>query len=296
MLKRSGWKLPFALLLVLGAGLSVYYWNAGNREKALAADTDVAVGEAVFTPTRADMDTDVSGAVELSVDETGRAAVITDPGMYRISGRYDSTIVVDAEDQVVRLVLENADISTSDGPAIYVRSAGKVIIIIPEGTESVLSDSAYYSDTAAGGAVYSESDLTINGYGRLTVTGYRKDAVHTEGEFRLLGTLLKLKAKRHGIKANDGMLLMPLELGIEAEGDGLITSKAGQEQKGDVEIAAGQLSIIAGDTAIRSAKDLFVRSCHIDIKSVSEDIDAAGEMMIEEGCVSGSKNTYLEAD
>ncbi|MCR5773806.1 MAG: carbohydrate-binding domain-containing protein [Lachnospiraceae bacterium] len=281
---KRGSLTAFFILLAAGAGLSFLYW--GNAAEASATINEYeAAGplESGFEPTRADMDMGVEGAEDLFADPEGNLKIITDAGTYRLSGKYSRPVIIEAEDQVVRLVLDNAEISTSDGPAIYIRSAGKVIITVVEGTENRILDSAYYSDIIPNGAIYSESDLTINGLGQLSVTGYRKDAIHTEGEFKLIGGVLSLRAKRCGIKANDGMMIRPIKLDIESEEYGLLTSRAGTAPKGTIEISAGEISVVAGDTAVYSAKDIIIKECVVYFKSVVEDLKAAGEIHVEEG-------------
>ena len=277
--------ISLAILVILGAGLSVFYWESASAGSSSAENAGVVDASVLFQPTRADVLTDTEGAADLAADVDGGIPAITDGGIYRLSGRYTKTVVIEAEDQIVRLVLENAEISTNDGPAIYVRSAGKVFITVPAGTESILSDSAYYTDTIANGAVYSESDITVNGGGRLSITGYKDDAIHTEGELRLIGGDVHLKAKRSGIKANDGMLICPDSLDIASEKTGLMTSRAGQEKKGDIDIVFGKISIVAGDTSIRSAGDIYIMNCSVYMRSAVEDIHADGESHIDEACI-----------
>ncbi len=279
-MRRAGTAL--AILLILGIGLTAFYW----RSEAATPDGGAGTAQPVlFQPTRADMQTEAEGAADLPADAGGGAPSVTEGGTYRLSGRYTKTVMIEAEDQIVRLLLDNAEISTNDGPAIYVKSAGKVFITVPAGSESVLSDSAYYTDVTANGAIYSESDVTINGGGRLTITGYRDDAIHTEGELRLIGGSVSLMAKRCGIKANDGMLICPDSLDIASEKQGLVTSRPGQDKKGDIDIVFGHISIVAGDTAIRSAKDIYLMNCRVYMRSAVEDIHADGEAHVDEGCI-----------
>ncbi len=89
-----------------------------------------------------------------------------------ISGALDDgRIVVDTQDEeAVRLVLNGADISCSDSSAIYVKNAGKAVIILAEGTENSLSDGTEYvyddaQEEEPSAALFSKSDLTINGRG-----------------------------------------------------------------------------------------------------------------------------------
>ncbi len=76
------------------------------------------------------------------VSEKDGVITISDQGVYVLTGSYNGSIVVDAEDNdKVYLVLENADITAKDGPAIYEKNADKVIVLLPEGTDNSLTDS-----------------------------------------------------------------------------------------------------------------------------------------------------------
>ncbi len=84
---------------------------------------------------------------------------ISKAGTYVFSGSLnDGQIVVDAgKGDTVRLVLNGASISCSDGPAVYSRQAGLTVVILADGTNNTLTDGAEYADTSDdaphGGAV-----------------------------------------------------------------------------------------------------------------------------------------------
>ena len=86
----------------------------------------------------------------------------------------------------MKLVLNGADITCSTSAPIYVASARKTIITLAEGTENRVTDGgAYVLEDAASdepnAAIYSKSDLTINGGGSLTVTGNYNNGISKQG-------------------------------------------------------------------------------------------------------------------
>lgn len=88
-------------------------------------------------------------------------------------------VLVNAPDADVTLVLQDADITCSDSSALYIYKAASVLLYLPDGTASTLTDgSSYnYSDSVSSAAaeepnacLYAKSDLIIAGGGTLTVT------------------------------------------------------------------------------------------------------------------------------
>lgn len=275
--------ISFVVLFI--AALSFCIWDtvsAGENDSKPSGDT---VSSGAFSVTAADQDTGAGEGALLLPDEYGKTEEIREPGTYILSGEYKDTIMIDAEDQNVRLILDNAVIGSASGPAIYARSAGKVFITAKEGTENHLSDSAYYTDKEANAAIFANCDLTINGTGSLFVSGYHKDAVHGKRVVKVLDAKVSLQSKRCGIRGNDGIYLRPEVLAVESEKIGLQTVDSGTSPMGDIEVAGGTLSIVAGDTGISSQSNVYVSGCSLAIQAVVSPVTARGEQHLEEGSV-----------
>ena len=104
----------------------------------------------------------------------GNELIIKDEGTYILSGEAtDISIRVDAPEKKVQLVLNGFTLSNSRGYAIYLREAKKVFLTVAEGTDNYISDGESYEiadgDSTIDGAVFSRTDLTVNGNGNLTV-------------------------------------------------------------------------------------------------------------------------------
>ena len=124
----------------------------------------------MFTSRDLEQTADLSGATYLEVSD-GENLTITAEGVYVVSGTAsEATIVVDAEDAKVQLVLNGVSITNSDFPCIYVRAADKVFVTTA--ADSSLSVTGAFTgdgETNTDGAIYSRSDLTLNGTATLTV-------------------------------------------------------------------------------------------------------------------------------
>ena len=84
-----------------------------------------------------------------NVEIAGNNITILGGGVYVISGTLnDGSIVVDSADGAeVRLVLNGANITSSDFSALYIKQSEKTVISLVPGTESSLTDGASYNET-----------------------------------------------------------------------------------------------------------------------------------------------------
>ena len=94
----------------------------------------------------------------------GNNIVITEGGVYNISGNYNGGCIIVDTDGAVKLVFAGANISHPDGCAL-VSSADK-LIISTEGTNAITG-----SDELGKAAIYSDGTLLIVGTGKLSVEG-----------------------------------------------------------------------------------------------------------------------------
>lgn len=225
--------------------------------------------------------------VVIDLDECSKQALIEEPGDYIVTGKLYGSLVVDAEDGNVRILLKDVDISASSGPAFYVASAGKVIITLAEDSENVLSDSTNYDEYEGKKAcIFSEADLTINGSGSLSVYSYVGDGIRTAETLKMVGGDIYVLAKKNAVRGNDGVLVTPDRLQIECEGYGIVTITDAKGRSGDVQINGGDISITSGKKPVLSRGDLYI-SLPADVKiySVLPGFEVDGELYVEEGAV-----------
>lgn len=233
--------------------------------------------------TELDLSTVPTDPVYIEMSEIEGSLIIEEGGEYILSGTTHHTIKIDAHDEIVHLFLNNLTVETADGPAIEAVSGGKLIITLLEDSSSALFDAAYYSNEDVTGAISAVCNLTINGQGSLYVCGYYKDAIYTKDVFKVIGTTVQLKAKRNGVKGNDGILLSPENLIIESEKNGCQTSNANKAGKGIINIQGGELSIVAGQYGLSAVSDIYIRDGQVYLNSVIADIYTEGQQYIAEG-------------
>lgn len=220
---------------------------------------------------------DYAGAVEIDlsapqaadgVSVSGSTVTISAAGTYVLTGTLaDGQVVVAAgENDDVRLVLENASISSASTAPVYVKSADKVILSLPEGTESYVADAVTGTDgeDTLTGAIYAACDLSINGSGTLRIEAGANDAISTKDDLRITGGTLEITAADDGLVANDGILIRGGTLRITAGGDGIKATKA-EADKGFVYIGGGSVSIDADCDGIQAETSVLVSGGALEI-------------------------------
>ena len=242
--------------------------------------------EILFPITTADSTISTEDAEHINLNDVSDQVVIDHGGTYLLEGTLDGRIIVQAEEQIVHLILNGVSIYSKSGPAIAILSAGKVILTLPDDKENTLRDSADYDTlTEENSCIYSECDLTINGSGTLNVHGYYKDAIHSKDTLKILGGHLNILAKREAIRGNDGILLKNSDIHIECEKNWLYTKTNCRKTLGCIQISGGALSIVAGEYAIAAVSDLYINDSEVYLKGIISDFDIAGNSYIQKGCL-----------
>ncbi|OKP93192.1 dockerin type 1 [Paenibacillus sp. P3E] len=213
----------------------------------------------------ADASTDITLAgTTAKIEGAGATAkdgsvTITEAGTYILTGSLsDGQIIVDEQAKgTVRLVLNGVNLKVSDSAPVYIKEAGKVVITLQEGTENSVSDGTTYvfadsTTDGPGAAIFSKADLTINGTGKLTVTGSFKDGISSKDDLKIVGGTLNITAADDGIVGKDLVAVKNGNITIKAEGDGIKSTNDEDTTKGFVAIAAGTFDITAGNDGIQS--------------------------------------------
>lgn len=255
--------------------------------ETVSVSTSGPIDEASLTLKKKDEYTDYTGAVEIDlshpedaagVSVSGSVITITADGTYVLTGTLaDGQIIVDAGDAAdVRLALENAALSSSDSAPIYAKNADKVILSLPEGTESRITDSVTGMDgeEELSAAVYSVCDLTVNGSGTLYVTANANDAITTKDDLKLNGARLVLTAADDGLVGKDSVQIFDGTIDITAQGDGIKSTKA-EEDKGFVYIGGGVLTVDAGCDGIQAETSALISGGELNITTGGGSANAA---------------------
>lgn len=195
----------------------------------------------------------------------GGTVTITAAGTYRISGTLtDGQLVVDTtDDGVVRLVLDDAEVTSSTGSALAVLDAEKAVVILADGSTNTLTDAETYTFPDAttdepNAALFSAADLTIGGTGSLTVTGRYNDAIASKDGLVISGGTIAVTAADDGIRGKDYLVVRGGELTVDAGGDGLKSDNADDATMGYISVEAGAVTVGAGGDGFDAETDVLL--------------------------------------
>lgn len=284
---------PRLILLAVLVLALVACWRIGTRTAYETAAPIPGTQEAMeqdfswLSLTNEDQSTEAKSPTRLELDAYDGACDITDAGDYLLTGELDGTLRINAKGSTVHLFLDGVTIRSSNGPAILVEAAGKVIITLLPGSENHISDSGKYAgmeDTEA--CVWCAGDLTLNGSGALNVYGFYKDAVRSKDVLKIVGGVYRIQCKRTGLHGNDGVNIAGGQIFIESETNGIRTTKSGADGRGCLMISGGTVSVVAGRYALVTEEaGLYIFHASVQLNGVLDDYSIHGKRMIEEGCV-----------
>lgn len=248
---------------------------------------------------------------ESSVKVSEGEITILKEGTYMVSGTLnDGTVIVDATDQKVQVVLDNAKIACDDFSAFYVENAEKVFLTLAEGSENTLTDGSEYSfaNTDRGEAdsvLFSKDDLTINGTGSLNVTGNYENGISGKDDLKIVSAYITVDAEKNGIKGKDSLLVKDGQISITAGNDGMKSDNDTETDKGFVYIESGIFNIVAEKDGIQAETGMEIRdgdfsittgggSANAETQSDREQVGYQG-MWKEEGFSGESTETESES-
>lgn len=177
----------------------------------------------------------------------GNVITITSGGTYIISGTLtEGQLVVDADDEKVQLVLDNADITCATSAAIYVKSAGKTFITLAEGSENIFMNTAEFEaidDNNIDAVIFSKDDLTLNGSGTLTINSENGHGIVSKDDLKITGGTYNITAASHALSGKDSVRIAAGTFNLVSGKDGIHSENTDDSSKGYVYIAGGEFTI-----------------------------------------------------
>lgn len=227
-----------------------------------------------------------------AVSITENTITIKDEGTYILSGSLsDGMVIVEAEDtDKVQIVLNGVSISNDQSAAFYVRSADKVFVTTASGTENTLehNGSSYTAidENNIDAAIFSKSDLTLNGEGTLTVTAQEGHGIVSKDDLVLTSGTYVITSASHGLSGKDSVRIANGTYTIVSGKDGIHAQNKDDSSSGFVYLAGGTYTISAGDDGIHAASNVTISDGKIDITQSYEGIEglsidiAGGEISV----------------
>ncbi len=243
--------------------------NGTNSEiKVETADTSEMDFEFTDRELSADFDENSATIIAVSgstaqISGTGAAysgseIKITKEGTYVLSGTGQNlTVKISVGDnEKVQLVLDNLSISNNSAPCIYVAEGDKVFITAKDGTKNSLSDGNSYSltdgDTVIDAAVFSRTDLCINGGGALSISGNYKHAVISKDDLVVTGGKITVKSKNVGLGGKDCVKITNANITVNSGSDALRSDNEEDVNRGYIYIKDSTFDIVAANDAVQA--------------------------------------------
>ena len=278
--------LILALLLTFSLASCTGTKTVTPHPNALDLAADVAnLTQLDFTFSSRDTDTSYNegSAVKITLENStaqisGDGAVITDgdiviskEGTYVLSGKYTAGMLkIECTDtEKVQIVLNGAEIVSPDSPAIYVKQADKVFFTLVKDTENKLVDGDKYSiidgNSEIDATLFSRSDTTINGEGKLTVIGTNKHGIISKDDLVIAGGDISVRSKKVGITGKDCVKIDKATITINAGSDGIRSDNNDDANRGFVYILSGKIDITAEKDGIQAENVLYVKDGSIKL-------------------------------
>ncbi|HHW46813.1 MAG TPA: carbohydrate-binding domain-containing protein [Clostridiales bacterium] len=215
------------------------------------------------------------GSIEFSgegASVAGNIVTITKTGTYLVSGKLnDGQIVVDtAESDNVQLVLNNADISCSFSAPINIKNASKTVIVLANGSNNKVTDGNSYNFDPAGvpnAAIFSKSNLTINGSGKLLVNANYRNGIESRDELKITGGNITVNSANHGLRGKDCVAIKNADVTINSKGDGIQSDNEKSSEKGYVVIEGNNIRITSAEDGIQAQTSLAIKGGNLTIVS-----------------------------
>ena len=197
--------------------------------------------------------------VDTSTGESLTSTTIKEAGVYQLSGDYSCISINVSGD--VQLNLENANISCSNGPGIYVEDADSVIITLT-GENTISATTSEDLD----GAIYSTDDLVFSGEGSLKVTS-NYDGIVSKDTLVIQSGTFDVEADDDAIRGKDSIAIVDGVFNIKAGGDAIKATNEEESGMGTIAIDGGSFNIQAGDDGIHAIESLDIQNGTFNIQA-----------------------------
>ncbi len=206
------------------------------------------------------------------VTVNGCIATITSGGDYLVSGTLnDGRIIVDSGDNIiVRLKLNDVDITSTANAPISVLNAEKTVILLADGTQNYVTDPSTYvvsipGDEESNAAIYSKDDLSISGNGTLTIDANYNDGIASTDGLVINGGTINIDAADDGIRGKDYLVVKAGAINIQAGGDGLKSDNYEDVHKGYILIESGDIDITCDADGFDAETDALIMGGTFDV-------------------------------
>lgn len=201
----------------------------------------------------------------------GETVTISQAGTYILSGTATNGRIIVSADKTaeIKLIFNGVDITCLDNAPLLVSKAKKVYIVLEDGTENVLTDSASYSlgedDSNTDGAIFSKADLTINGSGTLTVNANYKHGIVSKDDLVITDGNINVTSASTAMEGKDSVKISGGTFNISAGTNGIKSTNTEASDKGFISVTGGSFTLVANNDAFEAETVLSIQDGSFDI-------------------------------
>ena len=240
-----------------------------NNINNMSAVTEISTDDMDFEFSNKDTIYDYDESEAKTIADSEKAVKITAEGTYVVSSEHESITVSAPDTAKVRIILKNATVSNTSGPAIYIEKADQVFITAYKNTTNTLSDGTSYTgsfkDTNIDGTIFSKTDLTLNGEGTLNITGNYKCGAVSKDDLIICGLNLTVKSTGCSLEGKDCVKIKDAAITVSSGGYGIRSANTEKANKGFVYIETGNIDITSGNDGIQAATVLKAANGNVKI-------------------------------
>ena len=211
--------------------------------------------------------------------------VLAQAGRYRVSGALeDGTLVVSADSRAkVWIMLDGVDIVCADDACLRIDEADKVFLTLADGSENSMTGGEVYSDEAVeagrSGVIASRDDLTINGAGSLRITAGWKHGIDANDDLVITGGTITIEAPGDALHVNDSLRTENAALTLKAGDEGVQVQNA----ESLLYIASGSLTVDSTGAGLKGAGTLLLEGGSVDLRSEGDGIHMDESVTVTDG-------------
>ena len=275
--KTAEWVIIFVIILGVLVATAILNFNL-NQDIATRLDNSLNIDDG-------DLAIDWDNYPVTNI-EFATSIELTQSGVYHLTGTlYDGNISINVgQNYPVKLILDNASIYHSNGPAIICYSADNLTIELV-GKNTIIDGSNYADgyDEDVTGAIYSKSDLVFTGDGVLNLTGNHADGIVSKDDLTFRSGTYNIIAADDAIRGKDSVRITNGSFILDATADAIKSTNDTDIGKGFVLIENGNFNLTAGDKGIQATNSIITKDGNFAISSTDDSIHSDHYVGIEGG-------------
>lgn len=264
-----------------------------STESSTDVPTQAPTSEFTEAPTSAPTPTSVpDGVTDFGVTVAGKDAEtsmgvfkLSSGGTYYVTGKADPgaevQIYVNAPGQEVTVNIENLEISNSILEPVYVADAKKVTLVI-YGSVKLAHAGTEGADSEENTCIYSNSDLAIDGGGKLSVVSNRAFGIVSTKTLLLNDASVSVESRFDSIRSGTRLVVNSSDISVNSRRDGLVTIDSGLNsdglRQGEIVINNSKLTVRSLYWGINASSTVRVTGgfTSVDVIVPYDDSDGAG--------------------